>query len=275
MKQFSVYKRNKTISEIDSKTGETDYNDNQFLDVFINVNSFNLDLSEELYRIFKWDHFIDDLLNKKLTLVRTFKWDDKFENFMLNFPALYNDKVGDLSNLRDSFYVSCWSLKSECDGLWRSYKPNKRNCSVKVKVNAKKLFASIYNIKNINHDSNYFIGKVRYISDNEILNILKRTYKLRDLDDGLIFAQQLFIKRKPFKYEQEVRIIVRDENYNDDIMKIQIDPNLLFEEIILDPWIKLSTFKKKMREIKDAGYFGSITRSSLYDKSTNLFLKLK
>lgn len=275
MKQFSINKRNKKLTELDSLTNGEYYYNNKFFYEFLNLNSIDLDLSEELYRIFKWNHFIDDLRNNKLTFLQPSKWDDKFENFMLNFPVLYKGKIGDISKIKNSFYVSCWSLKSECDGLWKSYKPNTRNCVVKVKVNAKKLFASIYDIKESNHDSKYFLGKVKYVGDNRILNILNKTYKLKDLDDGLIFVQQLFYKRKPFKYEEEVRLIIREENDEKDKLKILIDPNSLFEEIILDPWIKLSTFKKKEKEIRDAGYTGKIVRSSLYDKASNLSLKLK
>lgn len=88
MKPFSEKLRNKIFSEIDTRSFGTGYNDNQFIDDFLNVNSINLDLSEELYRIFKWNHFIEDLGNEKLTFVQPSSWPDKFENFMLNFPVL-------------------------------------------------------------------------------------------------------------------------------------------------------------------------------------------
>lgn len=137
------------------------------------------------------------------------------------------------------------------------------------------MFTSIYDIENKNHSSNYFIGKVSYVRDDRLLSMLNKTYNISDLDDGVKFVKQLFIKRKPFKYEQEVRMIIRDENYEEDKKKISIDPNFLFEEITLDPWIKSPTFKKKEKEIRDAGYTGKIVRSSLYDKASNLLLKLK
>jgi len=203
--------------------------------------------------------------------VRTYKWKDPFENFILNAKGSYNGRDADLSNIRDSFYVSCWSLNSECDGLWRNYRSNNRSCVVKAKTNAKKLFASIYDIKNNSHDTKYFIGKVKYVSDNSIINIFKHTHNIRDLDDGLMFAQQIFIKRKSFKYEKEVRIIMRYNNYSNDIIQIPIDPNLLFDEIVLDPWIKPATYKRKKREIENAGFTGTITRSSLYDKISFVF----
>jgi len=271
MKPFSTDIRDKKISEIFSMTNGDVSKESQFLDDYLNINSINLDLSENLYRIFDWKYFIKDLRDKRLTLVRTHKWEDPFENFLLKAKGHYNGRDVDLANIRNSFYISCWSLNSECDGIWRNYKPNKKSCVVKVRTNAKNLFESIYDINNNSNDSNYFIGKVEYVNDNAIVKKFRRKYDIRNLDDGLIFAQQLFIKRKPFKYEQEVRIVMRDDNNSADIIQVSIDPNLIFEEIVLDPWIKLSTYIRKKKEIENAGFTGKITRSSLYDQPFFIF----
>lgn len=259
--------RNKIISEIDSKTIGNLSQDEQYLDEFLNVNAINLDLSEDLYRIFNWNYFIEDFRDRKLTLSRTDTWKDPFENFILKSKVLYNGRYGKIS---DTFFGSCWSLKSECDGLWKNFRPNNRSCVVKVKVNAKKLFSSIYDINDLSHDRNYFIGKVRYLSEKSIANLFKRTYNLRDLDDGMLFVQQLLIKRIQFNYEQEVRVLLRKDIPFDKI-RIPIDPNILFEEIVLDPFISLSSFRRKKKEIENVGYTGLIKRSKLYNKPFFVF----
>jgi len=269
MKPFSIDIRNKKISEIDSMTDGNLSRDNKFLDDYLNINAINLDLSEDLYRIFDWKYFIKDLWDRKLTLVRTYKWKDPYENYILKSKVLYKGKYGKID---DSFYGSCWSLKSDCDGLWKNFRSNNESCVVKVKTNAKNLFVSIYNINDISHDRNYFIGKVRYVNEKSIDKIFNRTYNIRDLDDGLLFVQQLFIKRKPFIYEQEVRIIIRNNNNcRNKIIRIPIDPNLLFDEIVLDPFITPSAYRRKKIEIEDAGFIGKITHSNLYDKPFFVF----
>lgn len=276
MKPFSIDIRNKKIADIVSITGGDASKDIEFLDDLLNINAINLDLSEQLFRVYSWDRFIEVLRDKKLTLVTTEKFKDRdpYENFLLNATGHYCGRDADLSNIRDAFYVSCWSLKSECDGLWRNYT---KRCSVKVKTNSKNLFKSVYDINNDSHEYNsYFIGKVSYVNDNTIFKKFNREYRIRDLEDGekdqLVFLRQLYIKRKPFNYEKEVRIVIRDDINSYDKIQIPIDPNVLFEEIVLDPWIKLSTFKRKKNELVKAGFTGKITRSSLYDKP---FLKFK
>ena len=276
MKPFSIDIRNKKIADIVAITDGDASKDIEFLEDLLDINAINLDLSEPLYRIFSWDRFVEVLRNKELTFVRTEKFIDRdpYENFLLNATGRYRGKDGSLSNIRDAFYVSCWSLKSECDGLWRNYG---KRCNIKVKTNSKNLFKSVYDINNDSHEYNsYFIGKVSYVNDNTILKKFNREYRLIDLEDGgndqLVFIQQLYIKRKPFNYEQEVRIVIRDDKNSADKIQIPIDPNVLFEEIVLDPWIKLSTFKRKKRELLKAGFTGKIIRSSLYDKP---FFKFK
>jgi len=267
MKPFIKENRESIILEINDLTNGDISLEKQYIDKYLYANSINLNLSEDLYRIMKWSSFIDDLKNKKLTFRRISSWEDPFENFILKSKVFYRGKYGKIS---DTFFGSCWSLKSDCDGLWRSLKSNKRNCVVKVKTNAKKLFTSIYNINDRSHDRSYFIGKIRYLSEISIANIFKKTYNINDLDDGFLFVTQLYIKRKQFSYEQEIRVII-NKDISDDIITIPIDPNIIFDEIELDPFISSSTFKHKEREIKASGYLGSVTHSKLYNKPFFIF----
>lgn len=80
----------------------------------------------------------------------------------------------------------------------------------------------------------------------------------------------MFIKRLQFNYEQEVRIIVKEENIGN-VIKFPFDPNILFEEIILDPFISVSNFAQKKKAIEKAGYIGSILHSNLYAKPSFIF----
>jgi hypothetical protein len=269
MRPFNKEIREKIISKIYSQIDGDSSRDCEYLDDYLFINAFNLDLSETIYRIFDWKYFIDDLNDRNLTLTKTLKWlnQDPFENFITNSKVSYKGRFGIIDN---SYYGSCWTLNSDCDGLWRNFSSNKRKCVVKVKTNTKKLFSTIYNLNFFNHDSKYFIGRVKYLEEKSISSLLNRSYKKSELDDGFLFIQQLFIKRLQFRYEKEVRIIVKEDN-KDDIIKIPIDPNSLFDEIVLDPFISASNFVRKKEEIKNAGYTGPILHSDLYLKPSFIF----
>jgi hypothetical protein len=269
MRPFNKNLREEILSQIYSNTRGDSNQERKYLDEFLKVNALNLDFSETLYRIFDWKYFIKDLNDRKLTLTKTLKWlnQDPFENIITNSKVLYNGRSGLIDN---SYYGSCWTLNSDCDGLWRNFSSNKRKCVVKVKTNAKKLFSTIYNLDYFNHDCKYFIGRVKYLEEKSISRLFNRPYKKCELDDGFLFIQQLYFKRVQFKYEKEVRIIIK-EDLKDELIRVPIDPNSLFEEIVLDPFISTSTYIQRKKEIEKAGFTGSILHSGLYAKPSFIF----
>lgn len=273
MKPFSAKDRHEKIIQIDFTNHGDNSKDIAYKNDYLDINAINLDLSEEIFRIFNFDYFLNDLKEKKLTLVRPHKWQDPFENFLLNSVGELEDgRLVSFENIRDVYYGQCWSLKKECDGLWRSYKGNSE-FAIKVKSTTRKLFELTYDINYDFHNLSYFIGKVEYVTDDEIANFFKNKVDFLNYQSGLEFAQTMLIKRKSFEYEDEVRLIVRDKDKrNDDLLRIPMNINDLIDEIIFDPWIKPKIYEQKKNEIIENGYTGNITRSSLYDKP---FFKVK
>ncbi len=279
MKPFSIEERQRKIVEIDRQTGGDKSLDINYKDEYLDINAINLDLNENLFRIFDFDRFINDLQENKLTLVRPKKWQDPFENFLLNSQGKLDDgTMVNFQPIRDSFYGQCWTLKEECDGLWRNFRSGDK-CAVKVKVNSKKLFEAFYDFTNKFHNLSYFIGKVEYVSDDEIESFFKEKIDFFHFQNGIELAYTLLLKRSSFAYEDEVRLIfhkpstdeidineIKNPWDNSDLFKFQIDINELFEEIVFDPWIQPTEYDTKKQEIIELGYTGPINRSSLYDR---------
>lgn len=150
---------------------------------------------------------------------------------------------------------------------------------MKVKTTVRKLFGALYDINNPFHCVNYFIGRVNYISDKEIVNYLKTAFDEIKDSTGVGIVNSLLIKRTPFKYEEEVRLIFNKPNDNDanfsSVMNkwdssnkffIKINPTDLFDEMETDPWIEDDIFSKISEEIKANNYAGAINRSGLYNE---------
>jgi hypothetical protein len=273
MKPFSAKTRHTRIIQIDQINHGDSIKDVAFKNDYLNINSVELDLTENIFRIFNFDYFVNDFKDKMLTLVRPTKWQDPFENFLLNSVGEMDDgtEVG-FENIRDLYYGQCWSLKEECDGLWRNYK-GENEFAIKVKTTTNKLFDLAYDINYTFHNLSYFIGKVDYVTDDEIAEFFKNKVDFSNYQSGLEFAQTMLIKRKSFAYEEEVRLIIRDKaKTNSDILRIPMNLNNFIEEIIFDPWVKPDIYEQKKNEILALGYTGIITRSSLYDKP---FFKVK
>ena len=190
----------KPFSEEERKTeiGWENLSDDQFKTKYLNVNAVNLDLKESLFRIFNYEYFLKDLENNTLTLVSPDLWDDPFENFLLKSKGKLDDgSEVDFSVIRDSFYSQCWSLKEECDGLWRNYRCNnedKDRIAIKAKTTSGKLFENVYDINDKRHYLSYFIGKVDYVSDEEIAGYFKDNISLPNFQTGIEFALTLLKK---------------------------------------------------------------------------------
>jgi hypothetical protein len=278
MKNFDFNKRHRKIIQLDYLT-EHGTNCEPFKNEFLDANSINLALDDTIYRIFSIDKFKKTLESKKLCLVRPTKWQDPFENFLLNSTGHLDDgTVVGFETIRDKFYGQCWTLKKECDGLWRNYKGAEPS-AIKVKTTVQKLMNDFYDLTNKFHELSYFIGKVDYVTDTEIENFFKNEIDIMDFQSGVEFAQTLLIKRLSFAYEEEVRIIFSKPSTNEidltqvknpwddsDLFFVNIDPNILFEEIEIDPWLPTADYENLQNELRAMGYTGHITRSSLYDK---------
>lgn len=278
MNPFDSKIRHHKIIELDYKT---DHGKNcaPYKRDFMDVNSIDLSLDDTIYRIFSLDKFMQTLKNKTLCLVRPYKWDDPFENFLLNSEGQLEDgRMVGFENIRDRFYGQCWTLKKECDGLWRNYK-GKQPAAIKVKTKVGKLMDQFYDLSHKFHELTYFIGKVEYVTDDEIIDYFKNEVDIMHFQSGVEFAQTLLIKRKSFAYEEEVRIIFSKPSTNEielttvknpwddtDRFFVNIDINTLFEEIEIDPWLPKAEYDKLKQDIIDLGFTGTITRSSLYNK---------
>ncbi|MEN8890464.1 MAG: hypothetical protein ABF239_03955 [Wenyingzhuangia sp.] len=270
MKPYNHNTRKNTIIRIDFEKRQKGLNDNDYKDEYLEINSVDLDLNENIYRIFNYEYFLNDLKDNMLTLVHPHKWQDPYENFFLNADGIRDDGLEiSFENVKNSFYSQCWSLKEECDGLWRNYK-GINEFAIQVKTNAKKLFSSIYDINNTFHYLSFFIGKVDYLDNDEFAHYFDEKVDFNNFQSGMEFATTLLVKRKPFAYEEEIRIIVKRESdtqhdNTNDIFRIPSNLNDVIEEIVFDPWVTDIIFKEKSQELRALGYSGLIKKSNLYE----------
>jgi hypothetical protein len=74
----------------------------------------------------------------------------------------------------------------------------------------------------------------------------------------------LFQKRIEFSHEKEIRILIRYLDNKDDILKLKISPNDLFDSMLFDPRFPIGEFEDYKNQIIQLGFKGNIEISSLY-----------
>lgn len=290
MKPFSEDRRREILRELLDYKAPGWKDQLPYKDEFINANTIDLEPNDTIYRFFNKDTFLKTLKEKKLCLIWPDSWADPYENYILSSigVTVQGKRVG-FEKLRQNYYAQCWTTKSECDGLWRNYGKcsNGEVLAIKVKSSVKKLMNDFYDMSNtIFHSNSYFIGKVKYLDNDYFLNISQNTFSLLDIIVGNS-PQALLIKRKAFSYEEEVRLIFHKmktddpddfknvKNKWDDSNKFFVffNPNILFDEIEIDPRISEDACKEIIKEIRSLGYDGKIHQSQLY-KRPNFELKI-
>lgn len=236
---------------------------------YLNINKSNYD--KDIYRIFSLSRLKEIYETKELTLVRPKKWDDPFENFILNsIPTTHDGHNVSLRRIRDSIYGQCWTLHRETDAMWRIYSKNKNGVKVRTSIN--KLYNTLLSeIAIYDARVSLFIGRVKYLPKKEIINRYNNT-SLQKINffstDGKGIIETLLFKRREFSHEKEVRILYNDIHQTSDtsdIIKFSINPNKLFNQIIFDPRMddkKVKNAKKLF--ISKYNFKNYISKSSLY-----------
>lgn len=230
------------------------------------------DLDRPVYRVFTYDRIEQVFRERALGLLRPRKWEDPFENFILGAEGTLQDGTPYNIGFREDYFGQCWSLTKESDAMWRIYSPQKDG--VKVKTTIRKLFQPVFEAggisKTIEGDDwnmSSFIGKVKYQSSKSLVAMLKNDVRMNSkvLDQsGWGQASTFYFKRYAFKHENEVRIIYRNPNNAGDVVNIPVDPNLLFDEIVLDPRMGDQEVLDLKTKLLDWGYAKKVTQSGLY-----------
>lgn len=245
----------------------------------VNVNFYNrnflngLTPETPIFKYIKIEHLLKMFESQEFWVSKVNSWEDVYENYFLKSIFVTRDGIrGSGLSESERIYGQCWTLKEESDAMWRIYSHDKN--SVKVRTTAEKLMDLIY-ISDQDMATS-FIGKVNYRAQADIENDFQEMYRkgeaISDYSNGMNYfmIDSLITKRKEFEHEEEVRIIkmITDDKplpNPEDHIKIALDPNFFFDEIVLDPRITDNEEIQLKKAIESKGADSrKIRKSSLY-----------
>lgn len=229
---------------------------------FINFSKKELD--KKIYRVFTIQRLLEIFQEKKLALVRPYKWDDPFENYIMNSTGELEDGQLFSIGFKDHFYGQCWTMTRESDALWRIYAPEKNG--VRLTSTPRKLLSALFSFNQDRFKTlTCFIGKVEYHTTARLTQILLNANALMTDQSGIGQARSLLLKRKPFKHENEVRLIFNSlGKIKNDVYKFDINPFELFTDMVFDPRMDYLLFKVFKEHFRKLGFKHRIVKSVLY-----------
>lgn len=230
-----------------------------------------LDENDIIYRFIEVDRFFEMIEKKKLILVKPRKWDDPFEDFLSKAIVINSKGIRIRFNVTNDFYGQCWTLKGECDGMWRNYAS--LDDGVRIECKTLRLLEVIYDKNNRSSGLSCFIGRVIYPNDeNNMRTKMKELISkmLADNSSGKEIAKILLIKRKEFSYEKEVRLLYFNEDSNDsDIITFNIEPVNIIESVYFSPKMDQDVYKEHKQKLVQYGFNENhISKSHLYEPYT-------
>ena len=230
------------------------------------TNYLNLrdgDKDRYVYRIIPVKRHYDLFTKRENVLVRPARWEDPFENFILNSKARLPDGEIVQFSFNNDFYGQCWTLLTTSDAMWRIYSPGAQ--SVRIRTTVRKLVDSLSTALGEWANVQVFIGKVHYLTDKQLLSFADNVFA-----HGLnpvALAETLLVKRKAFVHEKEVRLLYFEKSNRsaEDLFHYDVNPNALVDQIMIDPHLSKDDADDLKEKIKDeTGFTGTIKRSLLY-----------
>jgi hypothetical protein len=216
---------------------------------------------KSIFKVLPLTRFLEVLSSNEFGYVKPEKWDDPFENFLLQQEVEIADgSILSLKKFTENTYGTCWTFNDNVDFSWRVYTAGH---GVQIEVEIKELCDFLHEQRVDPKLRSFQIGKIQYYSWEEI----KRKYESKTRLDLLEFNANLSLltKRIEFEHEKEIRVILRyGEPEGRMIVKLPFDCNRLIKKITIDPRTSDEEFKNFCSIIKKLGYEGHIEKSQLY-----------
>ncbi len=242
--------------------------------MYLNIKESKYD--QRIYRIISYERFIELFKARKNTLVKPKLWEDTFENYALKSTLKFPDESKIELDTHERLYGQCWTTSKASDAMWRIYSQDKKG--IRIRTTVDKLLGGL-DLANVNTARTMScIGKVEYKSEITIMSEARKAFS-RDgrMTFGSLF-RSLLIKRKAFDHEKEIRLMYLDWGHkfpSQSIYSYEIDPHDLITQVMIDPRVSHSEYKKIQTDIVEkTGYMGDIKRSLLYRLPDTLTLEV-
>lgn len=230
-----------------------------------------LDLDKPIYKYIPLKYVLEMFNTKKMYMSKVKSWEDTYENFFLKQDFRVHGTILRADHLADQIYGQSWTLLNESDAMWRIYSNIKKTneIAIKVKTTSRKLFDAIYTDDTCMATTS--IGLVKYYYKNEMTRWLKGLNLEGAHDFGKHIVPSMYMKRKPFAHELEVRPIVFLDYDAGAGLLYDINPFTLFDEFVIDPRLEKRNATKVMTKLlKAVGDPRKVKQSLLYTFTPNI-----
>lgn len=207
-----------------------------------------------IYKYVPLERMLEILQKQQIVFVNPFMWSDPFDSFIFKRFITKPDNL-----LLESLYCMCLTLNPHSEAYWKTYAS--KNYTARLNIDPSPFFSFIND-----NTTNFWLGKMKYIKESlfieEIgkLRGLKASFKLKEPND--VFMKAFLMKRMPFQYEEEVRILINSKPNEDRLKRYKCSISDFIKEIRLDPRMTKPEETALKNYIKQFGI--KVTKSQLF-----------
>lgn len=255
---------------------------------FIGIKKDDFLTKDKLFKVMSLENALRCIKENYLWLANPIEWQDPFEKRFVT--AKYEDERGKIKSFawKDKVYCACFTPTVRSEAYWKVYCPNE--IGIRLTIDRNELYNELKEYSERDDILHLYIGRAEYMDANKIkmsLSQIPMNDRPQHIDGANFKARLLLLKRKDFKYENEVRIIVvRKETSDAKGIKLPIhDKYKLVQQITIDPRVgKYTTeiLRNYFRETlkfspipRGNGTFNRVVKSNLYkEDQKNLTIKI-
>lgn len=207
-----------------------------------------------LYRILPFHRVVQIFEQKQLYFAHPSTWSDPYETKLRHRES-------------DRVFAQCWCRRGVSDAMWRIYSPD--SLGVRIRTTrplltiSLKTAAAVLGIRTI-------IKQVKYLPESELSHEIEAIAdELAQQHDSKLACEPLFMKRRAFHHEAEVRAVTyvppNCAMALDGGLRLPVDPHFLIQSILVDPRAPkefVGAYKYYLSE--KLGYAGRVGQSALY-----------
>jgi|SaaInlStandDraft_1057018.scaffolds.fasta_scaffold160936_1 hypothetical protein len=193
------------------------------------LKDFNkfIDEHEFVYRFLPMEFLLDTIHNNRMIFTNPSKWNDPFDNFLFKISDIDPKK-----SFTSSLFCQCLTTNHHSEAYWKTYGGS--GFAARLKINTSEYLNFIEGREN-----QFWIGKMEYLNETKLIENIKAIQNLKsDLSKSNVsnsFLEAFFYKRKPFEYENEVRLLIKSKPTKNGLKRIKIKDHSFIKEIKLDP----------------------------------------
>lgn len=213
-----------------------------------------------LYRIVRFDRFVQMLTHDRWSFSHPSEWEDPFERLVAN-------------DLTPMMFAQCWCRKGVSDAMWRIYSPDK--LGIRIRTTTEKLRNALQP-GFVAQQHAFRISNVQYVNEAQYIARAQRMQEeLARRQTFLRASAHLFLKRRAFDHEAETRIVLLDTSLQPNTLlkrvDVQMDTRDLIDSVLVDPRAPdefVDAYKHHLRQ--KLGFMGSVKKSQLYRSDDRL-----